>query len=64
MAGIVVRVVAESTDDARLDHLYRVGVDEISYRKGYRKGHRCLTVVADHDSDGAVGRAKAGTRPP
>jgi transposase len=50
VAGIVVRVVASSIDDARLDELYRIGVDEISYRKG----HRYLTVVADHDRDGAV----------
>lgn len=50
VAGIVVRVVASSIDDARLDELYRIGVDEISYRKG----HRYLTVVADHDRDSAV----------
>ena len=35
---------------SRLDGLFRIGVDEISYRKG----HRYLTVVADHDRDGAV----------
>jgi transposase len=50
VAAIVVRVVAEHLDDARLDRLYRIGVDEVSYRKG----HRYLTVVADHDRDGAV----------
>lgn len=50
VAGIVVRVVASHIDDARLDDLYRIGVDEVSYRKG----HRYLTVVADHDRDGAV----------
>jgi transposase len=50
VAGIVVRVVAERIDDARLDELYRIGVDEVSYRKG----HRYLTVVADHDRGGAV----------
>jgi len=43
-------VVADQLDDARLDGLVRIGVDEISYRKG----HRYLTVVADHDRDGAV----------
>ncbi|MBW3578934.1 MAG: ISL3 family transposase [Actinobacteria bacterium] len=43
-------VVAEQLDDSRLDNLFRIGVDEISYRKG----HRYLTVVADHDRDGAV----------
>lgn len=50
VAKIVVDVVATTIDDKRLDALYRIGVDEISYRKG----HRYLTVVADHDRDGAV----------
>ena len=46
----VVRVVADHLDASRLDGLFRIGVDEVSYRKG----HRYLTVVADHDGDGAV----------
>ena len=50
VAAIVVRVVAEHVDSCRLEDLYRIGVDEVSYRKG----HRYLTVVADHDRDGAV----------
>ena len=53
------RVVADHIDDARLDDVYRIGVDEVSYRKG----HRYLTVVADHDRDGAViwaGEGKSG----
>jgi transposase len=50
VAGIVTRVVADGLDEARLEGLYRIGVDEVSYRKG----HRYLTVVADHDRDGAV----------
>lgn len=50
VAAIVIRVVAGHIDDSRLDGLYRIGIDEISYRKG----HRYLTVVADHDHDGAV----------
>jgi transposase len=50
VAHIVERVVAGQLDDARLDEVYRIGVDEVSYRKG----HRYLTVVADHDRDGAV----------
>jgi transposase len=50
VAAIVTRVVTEHIDDTRLDRLYRIGVDEVSYRKG----HRYLTVVADHDRDGAV----------
>jgi transposase len=50
VAGIVQRVVAEHVDPRRLDDLYRIGVDEVSWRKG----HRYLTVVADHDRDGTV----------
>ena len=46
----VTAVVADQLDDTRLDNLYRIGVDEISYRKG----HRYLTVVADHDRADAV----------
>lgn len=56
VARIVVDVVAESLDPARLEGLYRIGVDEVSYRKG----HRYLTVVADHDRAGAVVWAKEG----
>jgi transposase len=50
VARIVIDVVADHLDAARLDGLFRIGVDEVSYRKG----HRYLTVVADHDRDGAV----------
>ena len=62
VATIVTRVVAEHIDDTRLDRLYRIGVDEVSYRKG----HRYLTVVADHDRGGAVVWAAEGksARPP
>ena len=45
VAGIVTRVVTEAIDERRLTGLLRIGVDEVSYRKG----HRYLTVVADHD---------------
>ena len=50
VARIVATVVAEHIDDARLERLSRIGVDEVSYRKG----HRFLTVVADHDAGGVV----------
>lgn len=33
-----------------LENLHRIGVDEVSYRKG----HRYLSLVADHDREGAV----------
>lgn len=55
---IVTRVVAEHIDDARLDELYRIGVDEISYKRG----HRYLTVVADHDSGRVVWVGKERTK--
>jgi len=39
------RVVACELDSGRLDGLFRIGVDEISWRKH----HRYLTLVVDHD---------------
>jgi transposase len=56
VAAIVLRVVDEHIDERRLDDLYRIGIDEVSWRKGYRY----LTVVADHDRDGAVVWADEG----
>lgn len=56
VAKIVVDIVADQLDAARLDNLFRIGVDEVSYRKG----HRYLTVVADHDREGAVVWAREG----
>ena len=50
VAAIVERVVAEQIDTRRLTGLLRIGVDEVSYRKG----HRYLTVVANHDEGGKV----------
>jgi transposase len=48
--AIVTRVVADHIDDARLDQLYRIGLDEISYKRG----HKFLTIVADHDTGNVV----------
>lgn len=56
VANIVTRVVGEVIDDSRLDDLYRIGVDDVSYRRG----HRYLNVVADHDRNGAVVWAAEG----
>ena len=60
VTGVVERVVGEArgrTD--RLAGLTRVGIDE----KSYRKGHKYLTVVTDHDTGRVVwtadGRSKA-----
>lgn len=44
------RLVHEHLDDTRLDNLYRIGIDEISYKRG----HKYLTVVADHDTGRVV----------
>ena len=40
--------------------LRRIGIDEISYRKG----HKYLTVVVDHDTGGWCGPRPAATGPP
>ena len=48
--NIAKRLVAEHLDDTRLDNLYRIGVDEISYKRG----HMYLTIVADHDTGKVV----------
>jgi transposase len=55
---IVTRVVADHIDDTRLDGLRRIGVDEISYRRG----RRFLTVVADHDTGRVVWIGKQRTK--
>ena len=47
VAAIVARVVQDLTGKTdQLDGLTRIGIDEISYRKG----HRYLTCVVDHDT--------------
>lgn len=54
------RVVAAELDPNRLDGLFRIGVDEISWRKQ----HKYLTLVVDHDSARVVWGAEgkdAGT---
>lgn len=59
--AIVTRVVADHIDDRRLDQLYRIGVDEISYKRG----HKFLTIVADHDTGNVVwvGKERRRTDP-
>jgi transposase len=51
---IVHRVVERHLDPDRLDGLRRIGVDEFSYRRR----HRYLTVVVDHDRRRVVWAAK------
>lgn len=52
--AIAARIVAERIDADRLEGLYRIGVDEVSYRRG----HNYLTIVADHDANKVVWVAK------
>jgi len=54
---LVRRLVAEHLDTERLDGIYRIGVDEIAYRKG----RKFLTVVTDHDSGRVVHIAEGRT---
>jgi transposase len=59
VGNIIERVVARKLDPSRLQRLYRIGIDEVSYRKG----HKYLTVVADHETGDPVwigeGRSQA-----
>jgi transposase len=50
VGNIAERVVAENLDPVRFQDLRRIGVDEISFRKR----HRYLTVVTDHDQGRVV----------
>jgi transposase len=44
VGAIVERVVERNLDEKRLEQLYVIGIDEVSYRKG----HKYLSVIADH----------------
>jgi len=58
---IVTRVVADAEASRdRLAGLRRIGIDEVSYKKG----HRYLTVVVDTTPGGWCGLPPAMTRPP
>ncbi|MCP3996181.1 MAG: ISL3 family transposase [bacterium] len=54
VGNIVRRLVAEKLDPHRFDNLRRIGVDEISYRRH----HKYLTVVVDHDTQSVVWAAE------
>ncbi len=58
VGNIVERIVAERLDPTRLDGLRRIGIDEFSYRKH----HRYVTTVVDHDRGKVVwtGKDKSG----
>ena len=59
VGSIIARVVGRTLDDKRFDELYVIGLDEVSYRKG----HKYLSIVADHDTGDPVwiadGRSQA-----
>lgn len=50
VGSIIERIVAERLDEGRLDGVRVIGIDEF----GYRKRHRYLTVVVDHDRRSVV----------
>lgn len=54
VSAIAGRVIGDHLSEDRLNGLRRIGVDEISYRRG----HRYLTVVVDHDTRRVVWVAK------
>ena len=54
VSRICERVVDRRLDPDRLNHLRRIGIDEFSYRKH----HRYLTVVVDHDTSRVVWAGK------
>jgi transposase len=63
VGAVITRVVADIDSSVdRLEGLRRIGIDEISYKKG----HRYITVVIDHDTKrlvwAAPGRDKATVR--
>jgi transposase len=54
VGNIVERVVKDNLDPNRLDGLKRIGADELSFRKR----HRYITTVVDHDKKSIVWAAK------
>lgn len=54
VGAIVERVVSRRLDTSRLENLRSIGVDEFSYRKR----HRYLTIVVDHDRNRIVWAAE------
>lgn len=54
---IIARTVEDQVSERRFDGLRRIGIDEVSFRRG----HRYLTLVVDHDS-GWIVWASEGAR--
>jgi len=57
VAAVVERVVPTTTDLDHLEGLVRIGVDEISWKRG----HKYLTLVVDHDTGTVIWGAKDRT---
>lgn len=58
VARVVDSIEAADPDRLRLDGITRVGIDEVSYRRG----HKYLTVVVDHDTGRLVYAADGRTK--
>jgi transposase len=54
VSTVVKRVVDEHLDDSRFDGVTRIAIDEFSYRKR----HRYITVIVDHDTGRVIWAAK------
>jgi transposase len=54
VGSIIERFVGRNIDKKRLDDLFVIGLDEVSYRKG----HKYITVVANHDTGAPVWMAE------
>ncbi len=54
VGNIAKRLVGEKLEPTRLENLRRIGVDEISYRRH----HKYITVVVDHDTERVVWAAE------
>ena len=52
------RAAAAAAGSDGLDGLHRIGIDEVSYKRG----HKYLTVVVDHDSGVLIWASKGNTR--
>lgn len=57
VGSIIERTIEDAVSERRFDGLRRIGIDEVSFRRG----HRYLTLVVDHDS-GRIVWASEGAR--
>lgn len=57
---IIERLIGEKLDPGRLDNLFVIGVDDVSWRRG----QQYLTLISDHQGKTIVWAPKAATAPP